>query len=415
MDETAEVLKISPRDRETGMEPGTSLALLRTGRRGALNFQVEVVDVKREAQLWGERFVRRVSDIFAVEDEIAQQITEKLRLKITGEERERLARRYTRDTEAYQLYLKGRFYWAKRTPDNVKKAMALYQQALDRDPNYALAYVGIADCYTVLGLTAYATMPPAEAFPRAKAAAQKAIALDDSLAEAHAALSQCAFFYDWDWAGAERSIRRSLEIGGPNTTLAQSHALMLLAVLGRFEEAIGEARRFTEADPLSVNAAASLAFLLFSARRLDEAIREARKATEMDSTFAAAHVYLSFACQAKGQLAEAVQGVEKAASLIETPVFQYAHTGWIYGLAGRRQDAIRMLDLLTEASARTYVSPNAFAWIYCGLGDGENWARTMQASIEERAAPLVFLKTPIWDNMRTHPFFDEVVRKVGLP
>ncbi len=383
-------------------------------RDDTLVVRLGLADVERDAQIWAQQYTRKVFDIFALQDEIAQEVTQALKLKLTGESKSR-AKRQTHNEEAYRLYLHGRFYWARRTPDNVKRALTFYEQALDKDPNYAQVYAGIADCYTLLGYTPYATMPPDDAFPRAKAAAQKALALDPSLAEAHAALSQCAFFYDWDWTTAERELRRAIEIGGPNVALTQSHALALLAVLERFDEAIAEARRLADADPLSPNATGNLALVFFLARRYDDAIREARKAIRIDPDYHPAYAYLQLGCQGKGELDEAVTLAEQWAARIEHPFVSFANTGWIYGLAGRRQDAMRMLALLDEATARAYVSPIYFAYIYCGLGDGENWARTMRASLEERSGTLVFLKSAIWDNMRSHPFYAEIVRRVGLP
>ncbi|MBI4486755.1 MAG: tetratricopeptide repeat protein, partial [Acidobacteria bacterium] len=266
------------------------------------------------------------------------------------------------------------------------------------------------------GFTPYATMPPGEAFPRAKVAAQKALALDDSLAEAHAAMSQCAFFYDWDWGAAQRELHRALAIPGPNATLTQGHALTMLVVLGHVDEAISHARRIADTDPLSVNAAANLALVLYLARRHDEAIREARNAIDIDSAYPAAHAYLSFACHGAGRLDEAIAAMEQSVARTDQPFQKYGNTGWIYGVAGRRQDALRMLDRLTEVAARSYVSPNCFAQVYCGLGDGDNWARTMRASLEERSGLLVFIKCAAWcDPMRSHPYFEELLRHIGLP
>lgn len=386
-----------------------------TVRGDSLVVRMALVDVEKDAQLWGQQFTRKMSDILVLEEEIADEVLQTLKLKLAREAKKKRPRRHSENQEAYRLYLKGRFYWAKRSPDNVKRAIELYQQALDIDPNYAQAYAGIADCYMLLGFTPYATMPPGEAFPRAKSAAQKALALDESLAEAYGALSQCAFFYDWDWGAAERALRRSIELQGPNATLIQSHALTLLAVLGRVDEAVAEARRLAEADPLSVNAAANLALILYLARKHDDAAREARKAIEINPMYRPAHVYLSYACQGLGRFDEGVAAAEQCASLTDQPFQKYGNTGWIYGLAGRRQDALRMLDQLTEVAAHSYVSPNCFAWIYGGLGDGDNWQRTMRACLEERSGVLVYLKSAAWDPMRSHPYFDELVRRIGLP
>ena len=311
----------------------------------------------------------------------------------------------------HHLYLKGRDSCAKRTPEHVKEAIEFYERALETDPKYVLAYAGIADCYTLLGFTPYATMPPSEAFPRVRAAAVKALALDSSLAEAYAAIGQCAFLYDWNWTAAERAFQQSLEIGSASGA-SPSYLQLLLVVLGRLEEAITEARMEHESNPLSAHAAAHLAAVLYFSRRPGDAIRAAQKAIEIDPDYPPAHSYLSLALQAKGQLPQAI---EAAQNLPSHPHWK-AQLGWLYGLAGRRQDAARTRDELLQLAAHTYVSPHLLAIVYAGLGDSENWAKMMQASFEERAGLLVFLKCSTWnDPMRAHPLFNELAHKVGLP
>jgi tetratricopeptide (TPR) repeat protein len=211
-----------------------------------------LVDFERDAQVWGQQYTRKLADIFILQDEITREVLDALKVKLTGPAKKNV--RKTESTEAYHLYLKGRFYWGKRTPDSIKKAAELYQQALDKDPNYALAYVGLADCYASLGIAPYGTLRPIEAFPRAKAAAQTALTLDNSLGQAYASLGLCAFYHDCDWAGAERAFRRSLEIR-PDYLNALVWYGLLLTVLGRSEEAIQVTRRATEVDPLSVTVA----------------------------------------------------------------------------------------------------------------------------------------------------------------
>src|SRR5262249_28424453 len=200
-----------------------------------------------DAYVWGEQYTKKLADIFALQDEIAGEVLEALKLKLTGEPKKRAARP-TENTEAYHLYLKGRFYWAKRTPEDIKKAIELYQKALNQDPNYALVYVGLADCYASLAMAPFGATRPVEAFPRAKAAAQRALALDGSLGEAYASLGLCALYFDWDWAASESAFRRCREIR-PEYINAHSWYAVLLAVMGRFEEAIQVARRATEIDP----------------------------------------------------------------------------------------------------------------------------------------------------------------------
>jgi non-specific serine/threonine protein kinase len=381
-------------------------------RGDTLIVKMGLVDVDKDSQVWGQQYAKKVADILVLQDEIADEVLQALKLKLTGAPKKRAARP-TESTDAYRLYMKGRFYWAKRTPDSFKKAIEFYQQALNSDPNYALAYAGIADCYSMLGTAAYGTMSPSEAYPRAKAAAQKALALDDSLAEAYASLGMCAM-YEWDWTGAERAFRRSLEIR-PDNIFARIWYSQLLAAFGRPEEAIAEARQAADIDPLSVSAAASVALMLYLARRYDEAIIAANEAVQIDPSFAATYGYLALIYWAKGQLSKAVEYVEKVLELMRQPHW-VAYAGLLYGRTGSPEDAARILKELTETAQHTYVSPYSFSLVYRGMGDIENCRKSMQASFEERNFLLIFLKCAPWnDELRSDPFFDELVRRVGLP
>jgi len=370
-------------------------------------------DVEKDAQLWGQQFTKKVSEILALQDEIADEILQALKLKLAGEPKKRAAGQ-TQNTEAYHLYLKGRHYWKKRTTDNLKKAIEFYQQAIDKDPSYALAYAGIADCYFLLGFTPYGTMSPLEAFPRAKAAAQKALMLDSSLGEAYASVGLCAFYYDWDWTAAELAFQRSLEIAPDNVT-AHSFYAALLAAMGRFEEAIQQGRRATEIDPLSVSDVGNFGLMLYFSRRYDEAISVVNKAIENDPNYPSSYLYLGFIYRAKGQFIEAIKYCEKAISIFPHP-FWIAYLGGIYGVAGRQADATRILGELMELSKRAYVSPLSFAMFHDGMGDVENRIKMMRASFEERSGLLVYLKCAAWyDAMRSDPVFQEFMRKLRLP
>ena len=285
-------------------------------RGDTLVVKMGLVDIENDAQVWGHQYTKKASDIFVLQDEIADEVLQALKLKLAGEPKKRVARK-TENTAAYHLYLKGRFYFLKRTPENLKKAIEFYQSAINEDPNYPLAYAGIADCYTFLGFTPYATMKPSEAFPRAKAAAQKAVTLDDSLAEAHVSLGLCAYYYDWDWAAAEGAFRRALK--DTHNSYAHGSYAMFLAGQGRVEESIQEARLASEIDPLSVSAAAVFGFVLYFARRYEEAIRAIGKAIELDPAYHPAHLYLGITRHAKGEITEAVESVEKAVSIVRNP------------------------------------------------------------------------------------------------
>ena len=376
-------------------------------RGDTLIIKIELVDVEKDAQLWGQQYTKKMSDILVVQDQIAEEVSQALKLRLASEPKKR-ASRQTKNTEAYQLYLKGRFFWAKRTPDNINKAIAFFQQALDNDPNYAMAYSGIADCYSHLG-SFLGTIRPADAFPRAKAAAEKALALDDSLSEAHASLGLCLYHYDWDWAAAEHACRRSLDLN-PENVIARQYYAQLLASVGRFDEAIREGQRAAELDPLSGYGLTSLGFMNYQARNYDECINVCKKALELDPADGNACIFLGFAYQAKGSLVEAIAWIEKS------PPYTFAARGWIYGLAGRRDEAAKMIDSLQERSRSQYVSPWHFVGVYTGTGDVQAWRQALRQSFDERANGLVELKVfPLFDAWRSDPVYQEIVRKMGLP
>ena len=390
-----------------------------TGRillRGqTLVVKVNLVDIEKDAQVWGQQFTREMADIFVLQDEIANEVMEALRMKFSGAQQLRAQSAQPRATEAeaYHLYLKGRYHWSKRTPAHTKKALEFYQQAIEHDPTYASAWAGMADCYALLGFTPYGSMPPTEAFPRAKAAAQKALALDDTLVEAHSAMALCAFWYDWDWDGAERAFRRALEIR-PDNIPAYVWYSELLGATGREDEGVDWARRATMVDPLSAVAAGQLSLALYMARRHDEAILAGAKALELDPNDVSALIYVALARIAKEEFAQATELIERAAAI--TSHFHWkAHVAYVYGLAGRREEALRILDSLESAARDTYVSPFSFAIVHLGLGDVANWKRTMEACVQERNPLLIFLDAPWNDVFRDDPFVTELRRKIGLP
>ena len=390
-----------------------------TGRvllRGqTLVVKVNLVDVEKDAQVWGHQFTKEMADLFLLQSEIATEVMEALRLKFSGAQRRRAhsAPPRTIGAEAYHLYLKGRYHQAKRTPENTKKALELYQQAIEHDPTYASAWSGIADCYALLGFTPYGAMRPTDAFPRAKAAAQKALALDDTIAEAHSSMALCAFWYDWDWDGAERAFRRALEMR-PDNIPGYVWYSELLSVTGRADEAVDVARRATSLDPLSASAAGQLSLALYLARRHDEAILAGAKALELEPNDVSALIYVALARIAKQEFAQATVLIERAAGLT-AHLHWKAHVALVYGLAGRRDDALQILDSLKTAARDTYVSPYSFGTVYLGLGDVANWKRTMDECVEERNPLLVFLDAPWNDPFRDDPFVTELRRKIGLP
>ncbi len=383
-------------------------------RGDTLIVKMSLDDVEKDAQIWGQQFTKKVSDIFLLQDEIADEVLQALKLKLAGEPKKR-AVKPTEDTDAYHLYLKGRFYWAKRTPDNTKKALDLYQQAIEKDPNYALAYAGVADCYAHLGFTPYGTMPATEAYPRAKAAAQKALALDGSLGEAYASLGLCAFWFDRDWTAADRAFRRSIELA-PESLGARVWYPISLALAGRAEDAYREGQRLVQIDPLSVNATTAFAQTLFVLRRYDDSAEVLRKVLEVAPTFPTALTFMAMIHVVRQEFAQAVEFGERICNLYPNTPYWTAQKGFFYGYAGRREDAVHVFDELNALSRKSYIAPTLPAMVYAGLNDLERCREMMEAAFEARDPLLVFLlNTDTGNNVSSEPWAQDLIRRLGLP
>jgi serine/threonine protein kinase/Tfp pilus assembly protein PilF len=397
---------------EAGRELNVQAIL--TGRimlRGdTLVIKMELIDIEKDAQLWGQQYAKKVSDLLVLQDEIADEVLQALKLKLAGEPKKRAAKS-TQNNEAYQLYLKGRFFLSKG-PGHIKKAMEFYHQALEKDPNYALTYAGMADAYVALG-SVVGALRPADAFPRAKAAAQRALALDPSLSEAHASMGWCACNYDWDWLAAEREFRHAIELNPENIGAHWGYSCFLSA-MGRHDEAIQKASRAVTIDPLSATSGMWLGLAYYLSRRYDEAIDLLKKNIDMDPAFAGSYPYLGLSYLAKGDFANAVTWIEKPA-FVQAPVSAGVRGG-IYGAVGRMAGAKRMLEELRELAKHTYVSPFHFAMANFRLGNTEEFRKDLWVTFEDRANTLVFLKVlPVFDPMRSDPVAQEIISKVGLP
>jgi TolB-like protein/Flp pilus assembly protein TadD len=381
-------------------------------RGDTLVVKLNLVDIERDAQLWGQQFTAKMSDIFTLQDDIVEQVLGALRVKLTGA-RTRKATRAQPNTEVYHLYLKGRYHSAKRTPPNTQRALELYQQVLDLDPTYAPAYAGVADCYCLLGFTPYGTMKPADAFPRARAAAERALALDPSLGDAYASLGNCAHFYDWDWDAAIENYRKCLRLA-PESLGVRIWYPVLLVQMGRHDEAIAEAETLRRIDPLSASAATIHGQVLYFTRRFDEAEHACRQALELDPGFVTALVFVGLVHLTRREYDEAVSMMSQALSLAPHHQ-QLGLMGLACGLAGREAEALDMLERLTDLSRRSYVSPHSLAEAYAGLGRVEEWRAMMAAALEERSGLLVHLDAAWWDSLRDDPFLAEIRRQVGPP
>jgi eukaryotic-like serine/threonine-protein kinase len=375
-----------------------------------LLINIELIDGRDNSQIWGERYSRKMSDLVAVEQEIAEQISDRLQLGLNPEDRRRLARQSTENPDAYQLYLRGRYHWNKRTPESMKRGIEYFKEALEKDPQYALAYAGLADCYALLG--EYGRLPVRESAPLAKAAAEKAIALDNSLAEAHTSLA-AVHEYEWNWGEAEKQYRLAIEMN-PNYATAHHWYGVYLSSLGRFDEALPELKKALELDPLSLIINTGLGRLYCGARRYDEAIDQLKTTLEMEPNFAEAHFQLALAYEGKGKFEKAANSFQKSVELFEDPTMR----GWIareQALAGRKDEARKLLEELKTLAKRQYVSPYMIAMGYAALGDREQAFAWLERAYEDRSYYIVWLKVdPIWDSLRGDGRFQNLLQRVGL-
>jgi serine/threonine-protein kinase len=404
--------EVDPREvgRELKVRAVFTGQLVRRGQR--LILKAELVDVKDGAQLWGEQYNRELSEVFGVERAIAHEIAEKLRVRLTGEQKRRLGQPFTKDPEAYQLYLRGRYFCNKRSEEGLKKSIKLFEQAIDIDPTYALAYTGVADAYINLG--GWGNLPFREAYPRAKAAAMRALAIDETLAEAHVSLAMVQKEHDWDWASAGREYQRALELN-PNYPIAHQWFGEYLAALGRYQEAITEFQRALELDPLSLIIHATLGrHGYYFARQYDQAIAQFQKTLEMDENFFVAHLFLGWTYANIGRLPEALTELQIARRLDNNLEITMG-LAYTYARAGRRREAQQLSDELQQLSSKRYVSPVLQALIAIGLGEHDRAFVWLEKSYEDRAQLLSEIRAePAFDPLRLDPRFGDLLQRVGL-
>ncbi|MCJ7457677.1 MAG: protein kinase, partial [candidate division Zixibacteria bacterium] len=377
-----------------------------------LRITAQLVNVADGYHLWSERYDREMEDVFAIQEEISLSIVNKLKVNLLKEEKAKLEKRYTDDPEAYNLYLKGRYFWFRRYEGGLQKAVECFQQAIDKDPLYALAYAGIADCYNQFGLWAF--LPPKEAYPKAKVACAKALEIDDTLAEAYASLGWTKMFYDWDWAEAEKAYKRAIELN-PNYAVAHYYYGLYLAITGHVVEAIAEMEKSVELDPLCLVHNAVLGFVLYLGRRYDEAIEQLHKTLEMDPNFAVTCLFLGLSYMGKERWEEAIASLKKFASLWQGIPFPIGFLGLAYGMSGRDNEALSLLDQLNEISQQRYVSSLYKALIYAGLGKKDQVFEYLDKAYNERESWMVSLKAaPYMDTLRSDPRSKALLGKMGL-
>jgi len=385
----------------------------RVTRRGdAFLVSAELMDVTRESQVWGEQYSKKLADIQGIQEEISKAIAANLRIELNGKEERQIAKRDTEDPEAYRLYLQGRYYWNKRTDEGVKKGLDYFQQAIEKDPSYALAYAGVADSYAV-GNGLYLGLTPQEARPKSKAAALKALELDDSLAEAHTTLADTYLYYDWDFPKAQQEFSRAIAANPNYPTAHQWYAEYLYAV-GRFDEAIAEAKRAQELDPLSVAISGSVAESYYYARKYDQAIEAYKAALKMDPNFIAAHIGLALTYEQKKMYTEAAAEWQAMAQLYGDPAGA-SLLGGAYKSSGYQGVLQALLDGSLKVPVQS-VDSGQIARVYARMGKKNEALTWLEKAYAERSGGMVRLRSdPEFDSMRSDPGFVAIVRRMNFP
>jgi TolB-like protein/Tfp pilus assembly protein PilF len=373
----------------------------------------QLIGAPTDTHLWAESYDRDLRDVLALQDDVARAIASQIKVKLTPQEQVRLASAHRANPEAHEAYLKGRYYWNKRSRGEVKKSLEYFQRAIEIDPTYPLAYAGIADAYSVLGDKA--DVAPSEAWPKARAASLKALEIDETLGEAHASLALVKLNYDLDWVGAEREFKRAIELSSNYASAHQWYGIYLSA-MGRSEEAISEEKRAHELDPLSLIMYRAAGTVFHNAHRYDEEIEVYRKALEMDPNFQPVLDGLVQAHEEQGMIEEAIAEFRQLRTLTGDWPPLTARLASIYARAGRRGEALKLLDELKAQSPRRYVSASNIAMVYTALGDKGQAIAWLERAYVERSPHLYLLKVRPWmDPLRDDPRFQDLVRRVGLP
>ena len=381
-----------------------------TKRGDNLTIAVELIDARSNNMLWGEQYQRKMSDLLATQREIAGAIVDKLQLKLAGDDAKGITKKYTNNNEAYQLWMKGRFHFAKRTKEDLYKSIEVFEEAVKLDPNFALAYVGIAESYTVIPSFPYAS--PAECVPKAKGAVAKALELDPELPEAHTVAAMIAATYDWDWAKAEAGFKRALELDQNLAVTHYRYAWTFLSPMGRHDEAIAEMKIAMEKEPLYLIQGANFAGVLMYARRFDEAVAQAKKTYDLDPNFIGGKSWLCHTYSMKGMYAESLAVAEKS---LDSDLPFLSDLAVAYANTGQRDKALAVIARWQENEKKRYVMTYWIAAAYAALGDKDRAFAELEKAYQNRDWFLQRLKVdPFMDPLRDDPRFDDMVKRIGL-
>jgi len=399
--------------RELKVDAVVEGTVLRSGNR--VRITAELVQVATDRHLWAETYESQLDDVLSLQNQVASAIVNEIRINLTPEEQEQLATVRPVSAEGYEDYLRGRYYWNKRSEEGLTKAIYYFESATQKDPHSALAYAGLADCYSIIGSAIVGTVPPQDVAPKARAAALRALQLDSTLAESQTSLATVEFNYDWDWAAAAKGFRRAIELNPSYATAYQRYSLYLIA-MGDAQQSIAEMNRARQLDPVSVSTNFSLGWRLYMARHYDAAIEQLRNTVDMDPNFALPHLVLGQSYEMTGAYDQAIAETRKAADISRQSPPMLGALGYAYAIAGRTAEAQAVLSDLLQRAQHSYVSPFYVAVIYTGLRDRENALLWLEKAYADRSNALVFLKVdPQLDTLRSDPRFQALLRRMTLP
>ncbi|MCI0658547.1 MAG: hypothetical protein L0170_15960, partial [Acidobacteria bacterium] len=397
--------------RELKVDAVVEGSVLRSG--GQVRITAQLIRAATDEHLWAETYDRDLRDVLALQSEVARAIAQEIQVKLTPKEEASLAHSRTVDPAAYEAYLRGLHSWNKRSESGLKGGIDYFQRAIDMDPTYALAYAGLADCYSVLGWIG--VLPPKDSFGRGKAAAMRALELERDLAEAHSSLAYALHNYDWDWLNAEKEFKKSFELNPRYATGHHWYGTLLLS-MGKAREGIAEMEKAVELDPLAPIISAALGFIHYMSRQFDQGVVALMKSVETHPRFWIRHNWLGLTAGQRGEHEQAVSECSRAVELSGGLPLSLGSLGHVQGLSGDRQGALRTLDRLAELSKQRYVMPYAMASVYAGMGDGDHALEWLEKGWEEHGSLLCFLSTdPAFDSLRRLPRFQDLLRRIGFP